>query len=69
MEWCYEIRSTQAGLLLGRIMDDATFLQECGIEVDSRWLIEIICDEAPPEVSTYVKDLIRIADMLSVSSR
>jgi hypothetical protein len=49
-------------------MDDATFLRECGIEVDSRWLMEIICDEAPPELSTYVKDLIRIADMLSAGS-
>jgi hypothetical protein len=45
-------------------MEDVTFLQECGIAVDSRWLIELMGLEAPEEVSKYVKDLIRISDML-----
>ena len=45
-------------------MEDAKFLQECGIEVDPRWLLESMGEETPPEVSKHVKDLLRIADML-----
>jgi hypothetical protein len=46
-------------------MDDARFLQECGIEVDSRWLVEFVSLEAPTEISNYVKGLMRIADILA----
>jgi hypothetical protein len=46
-------------------MDDVTFLQQCGIEVDPRWLVEFMHEETPLEISNYVKGLIRIADMLS----
>ena len=45
-------------------MEDITFLEECGITIDSRWLAELMCQQAPEEVSNYVKNLIRIADML-----
>jgi hypothetical protein len=45
-------------------MDDATFLQQCGIEIDSRWLVQWMPQEAPAEICNYVKSLIRIADML-----
>jgi hypothetical protein len=46
-------------------MDDARFLQECGIEVDSRWLVEFVSRDAPAEICNYVKGLMRIADMLA----
>lgn len=46
-------------------MDDAKFLQECGIEVDPRFLLEFMDEETSAEVSKHVKDLQRIADMLS----
>jgi hypothetical protein len=45
-------------------MEDITFLEECGIAVDSRWLVEIMCQQASEEVCNYVNGLIRIADML-----
>ena len=45
-------------------MEDVTFLEECGITIDSRWLAEMLCQQAPEEVCNYVKGLVRIADML-----
>ncbi len=45
-------------------MEDFTFLEECGITIDSRWLAELSCQQAPEEVSNYVKSLMRIADAL-----
>ena len=38
-------------------MEDVTFLEECGITIDSRWLAEMICQQAPEEVCNYVKGL------------
>ena len=46
-------------------MNDATFLQQCGIEIDPRWLVEFMHQEAPAEICNYMKGLIRIADMLA----
>jgi hypothetical protein len=46
-------------------MDDAAFLQQCGIEVDVLWLGECICEEGPEEHSNYLKDLIRIGNILA----
>ena len=48
-------------------MEDVTFLQECGITIDSRWLAEMLCEQAPEEVSNYLKSLMRIADTLGLS--
>ena len=45
-------------------MEDVTFLRECGITIDSRWLAELMCRQAPEEVCNYVKNLLRIAEML-----
>ncbi len=47
-------------------MEDVTFLQECGITIDSRWLAEMLCEQAPEEVSNYLKSLMRIADTLGL---
>ena len=49
-------------------MDDATFLRQCGIEIDSRWLVEFIRHEAPEEICNYVNGLLRISDMLAPGS-
>ena len=46
-------------------MDDATFLRQCGIEVDLRWLMEFIHQGATAEISNYGRGLMRIADMLA----
>jgi len=46
-------------------MDDAAFLQQCGIEIDLRWLVECIGEDASQELCNYLKALIRIGDMLS----
>jgi hypothetical protein len=46
-------------------MDDATFLRQCGIEIDARWLVEFIRQEAPVEIYNYAQNLLRIADMLA----
>jgi hypothetical protein len=46
-------------------MDDATFLKQCGIEVDMRWLAEITSQNEPTEVSNYATSLLRIADILT----
>jgi hypothetical protein len=46
-------------------MDDATFLRQCGIEIDPRWLVEFIYQEASAEICNYVRSLTRIADMLA----
>jgi hypothetical protein len=56
---------SQAGQELGDEMDDATFLKQCGIEVDMRWLAEITSQNVPTEASNYATSLFRIADMLS----
>ena len=45
-------------------MEDVAFLEECGITIDSRWLAEMLCQEATEEVCNYAKGLFRIADML-----
>jgi hypothetical protein len=45
-------------------MEDVAFLEECGITIDSRWLAEMLCQQAPEEVSNYVQSLMRIADTL-----
>jgi hypothetical protein len=50
---------------LGGGMDDATFLKQCGIEVDMRWLAEITSQKEPTEVSNYATSLLRIADILT----
>ena len=55
----------QAGQELGDEMDDATFLKQCGIEVDMWWLAEITSQNAPTEVSNYATSLLRIADILT----
>jgi hypothetical protein len=46
-------------------MEDVKFLQQCGIEIDPLWLVEVMGQEAAPEAFNYVKGLIRIADMTS----
>jgi hypothetical protein len=46
-------------------MDDATFLAQCGIEIDARWLMEFIHQGATAEISNYAQGLMRIADMLA----
>jgi hypothetical protein len=46
-------------------MDDATFLRQCGIEVDARWLMEFMQQETPAEIYNYAQGLMRIADMLA----
>jgi hypothetical protein len=45
-------------------MDDATFLRQCGIEIDARWLMECMHEETPAEIYNYAQGLMRIADML-----
>jgi hypothetical protein len=55
----------QAGQELGDEMDDATFLKQCGIEVDMWWLAEITSQNVPTEVSNYATSLLRIADILT----
>jgi hypothetical protein len=55
----------QAGPELGGEMDDATFLKQCGIEVDMRWLLEISNQNETGDVSTnYAKSLLRVANTL-----
>jgi hypothetical protein len=49
-------------------MEDVTFLEECGITIDPRWLAEMLCEQASEEVSNYVKSLMRIADALGQSA-
>jgi len=46
-------------------MDDATFLKQCGIEVDMRWLAEITSQNESTEVSNYAASLLRAANMLA----
>jgi hypothetical protein len=46
-------------------MDDATFLSQCGIEIDARWLMEFMQQEIPAEIQNYTRSLMRITDMLS----
>jgi hypothetical protein len=55
----------QAGQELGGGMDDATFLKQCGIEIDYEWLLESVCQDGPAEVRNHAKSLIGIAGMLS----
>jgi hypothetical protein len=58
----------QAGQEPGGGMDDATFLKQCGIQVDMRWLAEITSRNQPTEVSNYATSLFRIADILTQTS-
>jgi hypothetical protein len=44
-------------------MDDATFLKQCGIEPDMRWLAEIMGREHSADVSDYAGSLLRAANM------
>ena len=46
-------------------MDDATFLAQCGIEIDARWLMESMQPEISAETHNYTQSLMRIADMLA----
>jgi hypothetical protein len=46
-------------------MDDATFLRQCGIEIDARWLMQFMDEETPTEIHNYTQSLMRIADMLT----
>jgi hypothetical protein len=46
-------------------MGDATFLRQCGIEIDLRWLLEFMCLDEQEEFRNHAKSLIKIADMLS----
>jgi hypothetical protein len=46
-------------------MDDATFLKQCGIEVDARWLMESTQKENSAEIHNYTQSLMRISDMLA----
>jgi hypothetical protein len=62
---------------LGDEMDDAKFLEECGISLDPQWLVDLkdlnsLMDEKSlmeqklpsEEAGNYVRDLVRIANML-----
>jgi hypothetical protein len=49
----------------GGEMNDATFLRQCGVEIDLRWLLEFMCEDEQAEICNHAKSLIRIADMLS----
>jgi hypothetical protein len=44
-------------------MDDATFLKQCGIEPDLRWLAEIMSRNHSADVSDYAGSLLRAANM------
>ena len=46
-------------------MDDATFLQQCGIEIDARWLMQFMDQETPAEIYNYTQSLMRISDVLT----
>jgi hypothetical protein len=47
-------------------MDDATFLRQCGIEVDMRWLAEIMSRNEPEDVvANYTTSLLRVANILA----
>ena len=48
-------------------MDDATFLAQCGIEIDARWLMEFMQQEIPAEIHNYTRSLMRISDMLALA--
>jgi hypothetical protein len=48
----------QAGQELGGEMDDATFLKQCGIEPDMRWLAEIMSPNHSADVSDYAGSLL-----------
>jgi hypothetical protein len=45
-------------------MDDATFLNQCGIEPDMRWLAEISRDQSA-DVPYYAGSLFGAANMLA----
>jgi hypothetical protein len=46
-------------------MSDVTFLRQCGITIDLRWLLDFMCQDEQAEFRNHAKSLIRIADMLS----
>jgi hypothetical protein len=46
-------------------MDDATFLRQCGIEIDARWLMQFMDEETPAAIYNYTQSLMRIADVLT----
>jgi hypothetical protein len=45
-------------------VDDAEFLEQCGVERDARWLLEIACIGVPEEARNYALSLLRIYDAL-----
>jgi hypothetical protein len=49
-------------------MEDVKFLRDCGIEIDPRWLAELLGQEASPEAANYVRGLLKITDMLAPGS-
>jgi hypothetical protein len=47
-------------------MDDIKFLRQCGIEVDIRWLAEIMSrSESEDLVSNYATSLLTVANILA----
>ena len=45
-------------------MDDATFLKQCGIEPDMRWLAEIMSRNQSADVSNYADSLLKAIPMM-----
>jgi hypothetical protein len=59
-------------------MEDAKFLEQCGISFDPEWLVDLkdldslmdekpVMEQEPPseEAANYVRDLVRIANILA----
>lgn len=70
--------STELGKSLGDDMEDAKFLEQCGISFDPEWLVDLkdldslmdekpVMEQEPPseEAANYVRDLVRIANILA----
>jgi len=49
----------------GGEMNDATFLRQCGIEIDFRWLLASVGQDERAEICNHLNSLLRIADILS----
>jgi hypothetical protein len=45
-------------------MDDAEFLEACGVAIDQRWLVESACIGIQPEARRYAMSLLKIAALL-----
>jgi hypothetical protein len=48
----------------GGEMNDATFLRECGIEIDFGWLLESAGQDERAEIYNHLYGLLSIADLL-----